>query len=74
MKRTTIYLDQELKRRLRETAARTGTSEAGLIREALGLYLARQEVPRLLPVGRSKDGGVAARDEETLEAYGFGRP
>jgi len=72
MQRTTIYLDEELKRRLQEAAARTGTSEASLIREALGIYLAGHDVVRLHPVGRSTDGGVAANDEQALETLGFG--
>ena len=74
MERTTVYLDAELKRRLKEAAARGGVSEALLIREALTSYLAKDRPVRLKPVGRSTDGGVAGRDEEALKDLGFGRP
>ena len=73
MERTTVYLDAELKRRLKSAAAQARVSEAGMIREALAQYLAKEPSVRLLPVGRSTDGGVAARDEEALEDLGFGR-
>ena len=43
MERTTVYLDSELKRRLKEAAARTHKSEALMIREALARYLATEE-------------------------------
>jgi len=73
MDRTTVYLDAELKRRLKEAAARMQKSEAHLIREALSKYLAGRATAELKPVGRSKDGGVANRDEEALEHLGFGK-
>jgi len=73
MERTTIYLDPELKRKLKEAAARARISEARVIREALASYLAREDRVRLEPVGRSEDGGIAAGDEEALEDLGFGR-
>lgn len=72
MDRTTVYLDAELKRRLREAASRAGKSEALLIREALSEYLAGRATVALKPVGRSKDGGIGDRDEEALEELGFG--
>ena len=73
MERTTVYLDPELKRRLKEAAAQARISEAHLIREALASYLSKEKPVKLEPVGRSSDGGVAARDEEALEELGFGR-
>jgi len=73
MERTTVYLDAELKRRLREAAARSGSTEASLIREALARYLVGSEPPTLRPVGRSADGGVAGDDEEALRDLGFGK-
>lgn len=73
MERTTVYLDSALKRRLKDAAARTGESEAGLIREALERYLADVPSPVLRPVGRSSDGGIAGREESELERRGFGR-
>ena len=73
MDRTTIYLDAELKRRLKDAATQARVSEASMIREALTLYLVKNECVALLPVGRSSDGGVASRDEQALEELGFGR-
>jgi len=73
MERTTIYLDAELRRRLKDAASRAHVSEASMIREALAAYLVEKQPVALVPVGRSKDGGVAARDEEALEELGFGR-
>lgn len=43
MKRTTIFLDEDLERRLREAARRDGRPAAGLVREALDTYLAARE-------------------------------
>lgn len=43
MKRTTIFLDEELEHRLRSAARREGRPAAGLVREALVAYLAARE-------------------------------
>jgi len=74
MERTTVYLDAELRRRLKEAAARRGSTEASLIREALARYLVDDEPAALRPVGRSEDGGVASGDERALEDLRFGEP
>ena len=73
MERTTVYLDPALKRRLKETAMARGVTEASLIREALLRYLAGETRPRFMPVGRSRDGGVAHRVDEALDELDFGR-
>jgi len=73
MERTTLYLDAVLKRRLREAASARQTTEASVVREALETYLAGHRRPRVRPVGRSKDGGVAHRVDEALDQLGFGR-
>jgi hypothetical protein len=45
-----------------------------MIREALAHYLSAAETsPRIKPVGRSSDGGVAHRVDETLAKLGVGR-
>ncbi len=72
MERTTVYLDAELKRRLKSAATRTRRSEASMIREALEHYLTAEAPPVLRPVGRSVDGGVAHRIDDELERLGFG--
>jgi len=74
MERTTVYLDPQLKRRLKDAARRRKTSEAALIREALNRFLVRKgREPALRPVGRSTDGGVGHRVDEVLEELEFGR-
>jgi len=73
MERTTIYLDPALKRQLKAAATRAGTTEAALIREALRRLLGKMKRPAIRPVGRSKDGGVAHRTDQTLEELGFAR-
>jgi plasmid stability protein len=73
MERTTIYLDASLKRQLKARAAREGTTEAALIREALRRLLGAAHGTRIRPVGASKDGGVARRADAALEKLGFGR-
>jgi plasmid stability protein len=72
MERTTVYLDAELKRRLKAAAARGGRTEAAMIREALAQYLASEAPPALRPVGHSDDGGVARDADAALEREGFG--
>ncbi len=73
MERTTIYLEPELKRELRKAAASEKTTEAAIIRGALRRYLSRRSRPKILPVGKSTDGGVARRVDEALDEMGFGR-
>jgi len=73
MERTTVYIDSGLKRRLKAAAAARGTTEASIFREALERYLTRERRPRVRPVGKSADGGVAHRIDEALDELGFGR-
>jgi hypothetical protein len=64
MKKTTLYLPDELQLLLKEAARRTGQSEATVVREALARYL--EQIPRPLPqsIGAGEDPEVAARDSE----------
>jgi hypothetical protein len=76
MERTTVYLDTELRLRLKEAASRRSTTEAALIREALERFLAKlsQSGRRTLKsVGRTTDGGVARDLDGALDEIGFGR-
>jgi hypothetical protein len=71
MKRTTIFLDADLERRLRDAARRDGRPAAGLVREALDLYLAsRDAAASSLPslAGRFASGhtDTADRADELL--------
>ena len=64
MKKTTLYLTEELDRALKEAAHRTGRPEAGLIREALATYLLAEARPRPRSIGAGEDAEVTARDSE----------
>jgi Arc/MetJ-type ribon-helix-helix transcriptional regulator len=71
MKKTTVYLPDELKAALERAAAR-GRSEAELVREAVRELTQRLEPPRpRLPLFSSGDPTLAERvDEELREAFG----
>jgi metal-responsive CopG/Arc/MetJ family transcriptional regulator len=70
MFKTTIYLPEELKRRLERLARRAGRSEASLIREALE-HLAAKDSPRPRPaLFRSGDPHLAERVDEALKGFG----
>jgi hypothetical protein len=73
MRKTTLYLPDDLKRELEQTAAATGRSEADIVREGLRLALARRSPPPpTIPIYVSKNGDIAERVDEAL-AEGFGR-
>lgn len=64
MRRTTIFLDDKLQRRLQKLAAQRGTSFAQLVREALAVYVAR---PSRSPVLPSVAGQFASGHQDTSE-------
>ena len=71
MRKTTVYLPDELKDRLSELATISGRSEADLIREAITSLTAGVERPR--PRGTvfdSGEGGLAERVDEALGGFG----
>jgi Ribbon-helix-helix protein, copG family len=71
--KTSVYLDEEEKRRLAALAAATGTSEAELLRRGVGLVLAQAERPRpRLGVAASSDGRSAREVDDLLAESGFG--
>lgn len=71
--KTSVYLDDDDKRRLTALARETGTSEAELLRQGVRLVLARGGPPRpRFPLGRSRDGRSAADVDQLLEETGFG--
>ena len=73
MKKTTVYLPDELKAALeRAAAAARGRSEAELVREAVRELTQRLEPPRpRLPLFSSGDPTLAERvDEELRERFG----
>ncbi len=58
MRRTTVFLDDKLQKRLQQLAGRRGTSFAHLVREALAEYVARPAGSASLPsvAGRFSSG------------------
>jgi hypothetical protein len=75
VKRTTIYLPDDVKAQLERVARAEGRTEADVIREALATALARRTPPRpQLPL--VEPTGVAsnvAEDVDEALAEGFGR-
>jgi hypothetical protein len=72
MKRTTVYLPEELKAALERTAAAQGITEAEVIRRALVAATAEQAYPEpRIPLFESDDPTLAERVDEIL-AEGFG--
>lgn len=71
MKKTTVYLPDELKAALERAAASQGRSEAELIREAVRELTQRLGPPRpRLPLFRGKDPTLAERFDEELRGFG----
>ena len=72
MKRTTIYLPDELKAAVERTAAAEGRSEADVVRSALAAATAPHAYPPpRLPLFDSGEATLAERVDEEL-AHGFG--
>lgn len=72
MRKTTIYLPDELKAALERTASAQGTSEAEVIRSALVVATREPAYPKpRLPLFDSGDPTLAERVDEVLAA-GFG--
>lgn len=72
MKKTTVYLTDDLKAALERAAAAQGKSEADLIRQAVRDLTLSLEPPRpRLPLFDSGDSTLAERVDEEL-AGGFG--
>jgi metal-responsive CopG/Arc/MetJ family transcriptional regulator len=76
MKRTTVFADEDLLRKLREIAKRENSSVSEVTRKALVAYVSRRRPKRsrlsLVGVGRSGRKDIAERSEELLRK-GFGR-
>jgi hypothetical protein len=73
MKKTTVYLPEELKRRLPLAARHAGKSEADLIREGVEFVVERELAPRpRFPLFNSGLPGIAHRVDEELRETGFG--
>jgi hypothetical protein len=71
MRKTTIYVPDDLKQALERTAAARGCSEAELVREALRALTARATPPRpRLPLFRSGKPRLADRLDDALAGFG----
>ena len=72
VKRTTIYLPDDMKAAIEREAARRGVTEAEIIRSAVEADLATAQRPKptlpVFPEGLGDD--IAGRTEELLESYG----
>ena len=63
-----VYLEAEMKRLLKELAARRRVTEASILRDALARYLAEEPRPRLHTIGESKDALEILRQFASLPA------
>jgi Arc/MetJ-type ribon-helix-helix transcriptional regulator len=71
MKKTTVYLPEDLKSVLGRIAREKGRSEAELIREAIRDLVENTEPPRpRLPLFSSGDPTLAERIDEELAGFG----
>ncbi len=71
MKKTTLYLPEDLDAALKQAAAEQGRSEAEVIREALRRLLESTQPPRpRLPLFHSGDPTLAERVDEELRGFG----
>lgn len=72
MRRTTIFLTDDLDQLLQETSRRTSRSQAEIVREALTRYLQAQQRPwpRSLGMGSNSDQTVTS---ESVKAWGRDR-
>ena len=71
MKRTTVFLPDDLKAALERTARASSRSEADLIREGVRLVTADHSAPRpRIPLFASGDPTLAERVTEALRGFG----
>jgi Arc/MetJ-type ribon-helix-helix transcriptional regulator len=70
MKKTTVYLPDELAQRLKRAAESTGRSEADLIREGIARAVDEAAPLPRLPLFKTGDGTLAHRVDELLDGFG----
>lgn len=71
--KTTIYLPEDMKRKLEEISASEGRSEAELIREAVKRSIENRSCPKpRIPLSENAlgDPTIADRTDELLESFG----
>jgi predicted transcriptional regulator len=64
LNKTTLYLPDDLQRRLRDAARRADRPQADLVREALERFLADQPAPVPRSIGAGADEELTGRDSE----------
>jgi hypothetical protein len=71
MRKTTLYIPDDLKADLERVASETGRSEAELIREGIKLAVAQRTPPTPHSgILESGDGSISERVDELLEGFG----
>jgi hypothetical protein len=71
MKKTTVYIPDDVKRALQQAAVVRGVSEAELIREALCTLTSKTAPPRpRVPLFKSGKPRLAERVDEALSGFG----
>jgi predicted transcriptional regulator len=74
MHKTTLYLDERARRRLRQLAEASGRTQAAVIRDAIERYVAGAETRRPRSVGLGAGApDLGARAEEHLAGMGAER-
>jgi hypothetical protein len=74
--KTTVYLDADDYRRLKQLGRARGVATAQLVREAVAEYAAAhapRRLPRSMGAGRSASGTLSERAEELLRGLGHSR-
>ena len=64
MRKTTLYLSEDLHETLRSASKRSGVPQADIVREALQTYLHSQQPPLPQSIGAGEDTELSARDSE----------
>ena len=70
VKRTTIYLPEDLKSSLARAAHEEGRTEADVIREGLEIYLRSRYAEPRVPLFTSGKADLAERVDELLAGFG----
>ena len=70
MRKTTLYLPDELKRALARVAKARSCSEADVVREAIRLVARQEQVRPRLPLLESGQPDLAERVDELLDGFG----
>jgi hypothetical protein len=70
MKKTTLYLPDDLKRTLERVARARSCSEADVVREAIGRLAREERIRPQLPLFESGQPDLAEHTEELLAGFG----